>query len=116
VARTVRGQPLQQLEAQLAALPGRHTGMRLIDNDALRRDGEKVLSVPLALAVVEADHHDRVLVEQARAVRQLPFELVHCGRSQRHSAEMEVLSEFLLPLIDEVRRAEHGDAADLAPI
>ena len=65
-----RGQLLQQLEAELLALPYGGASVGFIDDDALGGDGEEVLAMPLAFDLVEADDDEGVLVKETHAGRQ----------------------------------------------
>ena len=71
VALRVLGQALEQIKAQLLTRPTAGTGVGFVHDDALWRDAQKVFPVALALDVVQADHHDGVVVEQAHAMRQI---------------------------------------------
>jgi hypothetical protein len=85
----VLGQALQQLEAQLLALPAAGAGVGFVHDHALGRDGQEVLAVALALDVVEAHHHDRVVVEQADAVGKVALDARGRGRGQRNGLQVK---------------------------
>ena len=70
----------------------------------------------LALDVVEADHHDGVLIEQAHAVRQVTLDAAGAGRCEGHSLQVEAVLQLALPLLHQVRRAQHGQAGDFTPV
>ena len=53
--------------------------MRFVDDDAFRRDGEEVLAVALTLDVVQADHDNRVMIEQADAMGKIAFDAAGAG-------------------------------------
>ena len=60
----------QQLKPQVPSWPAAGAGMGFVHDDEVRRDGQKVLSMPITLDVVEAGDDDAVLVKQIGAVGQ----------------------------------------------
>ena len=116
VAVVVSSQALQQLEAQLLAGTAGRAGVGLVDDDAPGRDGQEVFAVALALDVVQAHHHHGVVVEQAHAMRKLAFQPAGAGGGERHGGHVEALLQLALPLLDQVRGAEHGHALDFAAV
>ena len=116
VALGVFGQALQQLKAQLLARATAGAGVGFVHDDAFGGDAQEVLAVAFAFDVVEADHHDGVLVEQAHAVRQVALDAAGAGRCKGHGLQVEAVLQFALPLLDQVWRAQHGQAGDFAPV
>ena len=90
--------------------------MRLVDDDTLWRDGQEVGAMAVALDVVETDHHDRMMFEERHTGRQGFFNSCGAGGGEGDGVKMEVPLEFLLPLLDEVPRAQHSKVADLAAV
>jgi len=72
--------------------------------------------VAVALDVVETDDDDRVMLEKREARRQLALQSGDTGGGERDRQEMEMPVELGLPLLDQMRRTEHGEAGDLAAI
>ena len=61
-----------------------------VHDDELRRDGQKVVAVPFALDVVEAHDHDRMVLEERGAGREVPFEASDAGCGERGGLEVEM--------------------------
>jgi len=116
VALGIIGQLPEKLEAQLPRLAAGGTAVRLVDDDALRGDREEMGAVAVALDVVETDHNDGVVLEKRDARRQLALQAGDAGGGERDRLEMEMPVELGLPLLDQMRRTEHGEAGDLAAI
>lgn len=116
VALRVFGQALQQLEAQLLAGAAADACVGLVHHDALGSGGDELLAVTFALDVVEAHDDHRVVIKQAQTVGQLTFDASCGGCGERDGLKVEALFQLGLPLLHQVRRAEHGQARDLASI
>jgi hypothetical protein len=68
------GQALEQREALLPALVGAHASVRLVDHDQSRTSTREAVAPPLSLDVVEADHRERVGLEQGLRGRKVALE------------------------------------------
>ena len=69
-----------------------------------------------AFDVVQADDDDGVVVEQAHSVGQVALDPAGAGRCEGHGLQVEAVLQFGLPLLDQVRRAQHGQAGDFATV
>ncbi|MNF71527.1 hypothetical protein D3C84_534780 [compost metagenome] len=116
VALLIFRQALQQFEAQLLASTATGASVGLVDDDAFRSGSQELFAVALALDVIQADDDYGVVVEQAHTMRQLALDAGGGSRSQRHSLKVEAGFQLALPLFDQVRRAEDGQAGDFATI
>ena len=116
VAVRVAGQALQQFEAQLLACAAAGAGVGFVHDDAFRRGGDELLAVALALDVVQAYHHDGVVVEQGHTMRQFAFHPCGRGGGEGHGVQVEAFFQLGLPLLHQVWWAKHGQAGDFATI
>ena len=90
--------------------------MRLVDHHHLRAGAQEVVASAVALDEVEADDGERIGVEHADRVGQIPLQSRRAGGGHRHGGERKLVLKFAGPLVDQVRRAQYGEAFDLAPI
>ncbi len=116
VALRVGGQLLEQRVTQMRAVAGRRAGVGLVDDHQLGAGAGEFVAPLLAFDVVQADHGDGMLLEQAHADRQAALQTRGAGGGDRHRREVEAFGQFPDPLLDQVRRAEHGKALDLAAV
>ena len=119
VAFAALGEVVEELVAFVLATVGAArlgAGVRLIDHDQVGRGVQELVTVPIALDVVQADDGDGVPFEQALADAQAALELAH-GRGQHQGrVELEALAQLALPLLGEVRGAQHAERVDLAAV
>jgi hypothetical protein len=80
----------------------------LIHDHALGSDGEKVGAVALAFDVIEADHDHRMIIKETDAMGQIALDAGGGGRGEGHGLQIEAAFQFVLPLFDQMRRAEYG--------
>ena len=106
----------EEFEAELFALAGGGAGVRLVHHHALGSHRKKMVPVAFALDVVEADHHERVLVEKPRAIGQVTLDTAGAGGSEGHGADMEAVLQFGLPLLDKMRRTQDGASGDFPSV
>ena len=102
------------MASPLARAKGERMG--LIDDDELRAGADEVVAAVLGLDEVGRDDDVRVLVEERPADRKAALEAPSGGGQNELSVEMELLDEFVLPLLSEMGRAEHGQALDVTAI
>ena len=116
VTGRVLGQGTQELEALLPAAMRANASMGLVDDDQRRTCASKTLSASVALDVVEADDRVWMGVKKGLGDRQAALQSGSRGCGYRDRVEVELRFEFPGPLFDEVRRAQDGEALDLASI
>ncbi len=88
---------------------GGSSAVRLVHDDKTRAVLEEVIALPVAFHKINADNLDRVMaVNAAAAMRYSPFKLVHRAGADYRRIEAELLTEFFLPLLAQVRRADHA--------
>lgn len=64
----------------------------------------------IRLDVVQADDRYREMIKERTTWRHLPFQIFYRGRGDGSGADIKAALQFLLPLIDKVRRAKDGEA------
>ena len=109
-------QQAQQVVTLVAAGIVAGAGVGLVDDHQFRAAVGKVAAAAVALDVVEADHRVRVHGEDVVGERQAALQPSRAGRSDGHRLDVEAVVELLHPLVHQVRRAEHGEAVDLATV
>ena len=67
----------------------------------------KGFATPLGLDVVETDHGERVGIEDRGARRQVFLQASGGCRADHHGVDVETLGELVLPLLAQVRWAQH---------
>ena len=107
---------LEEAVAQMRAVVGRDAGVGLVDDDELRARADELVAADVGLDVVEADDGERMRPEDAVRLEERPFEPSGRRRGDGDSGDQEFRRQLLHPLVDEVRRAEDGDAFDLAAV
>ena len=90
--------------------------MCLINNDALRRNGQKVLTVTFAFDVVKADHNELIMVKERNSMGNIPLQPVHTGGGEGYGLDMKVCQQFMLPLFHQMRRRKDGSLRDFSTI
>ena len=116
LALGIGGKALEQLEPLLAALMRSDAGVRLVDHDQRRARAREAVAAPLGLDVVEADDGVGMGVEQRLRGRQAALQARSRGGGDSDRVEIEFALELAGPLLDEMRRAQHGETVDLAAI
>ena len=77
---------------------------------------QELEAVAIALDEVEADHHERVALEQRLAQAQAALQPRSRRRHDEHGVDVELVPHLGLPLLGEVRRREDGHPVDLAAV
>src|ERR1017187_8054906 len=90
--------------------------MGLVNNHKLGTLEEKVLSASGRLDKVGGNNGEALSVEDRHAYRQVPLQALNSAAQDELSLNMKFLGQFPLPLLGQVRRAQHGQTADLAAI
>ena len=119
VAGRVRGHAPQELVALLAApadAPGEGAAVRLVHDHEFGAPHRKILGAAPCLDEVGGHHGERVPVEDGDAERQVALQALDGARQHELRLDMELLGKLALPLLGQVRRAQHGDAADLGAV
>ena len=70
----------------------------------------------LRLDEVGRDDGEAVAVEDRHADRQVALQALDGAGEDQLGVDVELLRQLLLPLLGQVRRAQHGQAADLAAV
>ena len=107
---------LEEAVTQMRAVVGSDAGVGLVDDDELRAGADELVTADVRLDVVEADDGERMRPENAIRLKERPFEPSGRRRGDGDSGDQEFGRQLLHPLVDEVRRAEDGDAFDLAAV
>ena len=113
----VAGQVAQELVALLlggAVAGGLGGAVGLVHDDEFGAVEEEVVPIAVGLGVVNADDDVGVVLKDAAVGRGLPLQGADGAGADDDGGEVELLRQFLLPLVAEVRGAEDGDAADFA--
>ena len=116
VTRGVLRQFAHKLVAVLQGCSAVGAGMGLVNHDEFRRGAQKVVTVRLGLDVVEADHDGVVIGEDRFISGDVTLQARNSATRERDSIEVEVALKLAGPLIDEVRRTEHGETGNLPAI
>ena len=119
VAGRVRGHAPQELVALLAApadSPGEGAAVRLVHDHEFGAPHRKILGAAPCLDEVGGHHGERVPVEHGDAERQVALQALDGARQHELRLDMELLGKLALPLLGQVRRTQHGDAADLGAV
>ena len=101
------------------ALPppaGERAAVRLVHDHELRTLEGEVLGAAGRLDEVGGDHRAGMPLEDRDPEGQIAFEALDGARQHELRFEVELLRQLPLPLLRQVRRAEHRDPADLAAI
>ena len=81
---------LQELLAELT-VGARDAGVDFVDDDALRGLAQEVVSVPIALDVIETDDDERVILEEVFARGEIPLDLGGTGCRDALRADVELV-------------------------
>jgi hypothetical protein len=115
----ILGDPPQQLEALLTSATdaaGQCAAVGLVDDDELRALEREVLGAARTLDEVGGDHREAVAVEDRNPERQVAFQSLDGAGEHQLGLDVELLGQLGLPLLGQMRRTEHGQAPDLAPV
>lgn len=118
VPRRLRfGEGADELVALVAgASVGANAAVRFVDHDELGAGAQEIGAAPLGLDVIERDDRERMHLED-RFVRPEAAFQAGCGAGPHDLGfDVELASELGLPLLAEMRRADHGAALDLAAV
>ena len=109
----------QQLEALLAPAPdaaGQRAAVGLVHDDELGALEDEVLGAARRLDEVGGDDGEAVAVEDRDAQRQVALQALDRAAQHQLGLDVELLGQLALPLLGQVRRAEHGHPSDLAAV
>ena len=90
--------------------------MRLVHDHELRAGAHEIVAPPVGLDVIERDDEGGVVIEERLVDRQPAFQPGDGAGAHDLGGDVELARQLGLPLVAEVRRAEDGQAADLAAI
>ena len=110
------GQPPEQSEPLLPALVSAHAGMCLVHDSEVRAGSRKPLPPLFGLDVIEADYGMGVGVEQRLRHRQTALQARGRTRGDRCRVDAEAIIQFVRPLLDQVRRAQHRECIHLSAV
>ena len=119
VAGGVGGDAPQELVALLAAAAdasGEGAAVRFVHDHELGAPEGEVLGATRGLDEVGGHDGERVPVKDRYAERQVALQALDGARQHQRRVDVELLRELALPLLGQMRRAQHGDAADLAAV
>ena len=118
VAVLVLGECVDELVALVAgaavAFAGVGAGVGLVDDDEVGAGPDEVVAAAVALDEVDRHHRVRVHVEQRLAVEEAAFQAGGRRRQHELGVDVELLGQLLLPLLGQVRRAQHAHALRVA--
>ncbi|GIW70812.1 MAG: hypothetical protein KatS3mg102_0354 [Planctomycetota bacterium] len=114
--RLLRHLAQERMPLLLARAQGRRGAVHLVRDHEFGTELQKLVAVAVGLHEVDARHLDGEVLVEAPAERGLPLELPYGSRADHHGLEVELLREFLGPLLAEVRGAEHAKALDLPAV
>jgi hypothetical protein len=115
----VRGQALNQLTALVrrgARRAGVGAGVGFIHDDQLRAGAEEIGAAAVGFDVIGGDDEEAVNVEQGLVHAACRLQPPGRGRQHEFGVKRELLGELALPLLGQMRGAQNGDAADIAPV
>jgi hypothetical protein len=90
--------------------------MRFIDDDQVRAVKQEQVLVAVALQEIDVGDLRRIVPVDALHLCLTPLKLIDRAGADHHGFHIELLGEFLLPLLARVRRAEHAEAPDPAAV
>ena len=103
-------QALEQLEALLAALATLSAGVGFVHNDEFGAKALEGFAPAFRLDVVQTDDGERMGIKHRGAGRQVALQPCGTGAANHHSLDVEAVFQFALPLLAQVRRAQHCHA------
>ena len=98
----------------LVAAPG--TGMRLVDDDELRARPQKLIAPSVSFDEVEGDDRKGIDLKDRLADPGVALQPCHRPRQDELCIDVELIEQFRLPLLGQVRRAEHRQPLDLRSV
>jgi hypothetical protein len=109
-------QTAQEVIALVAALTSRGAGVGLVHDHQLRAGAKKLVAASHVLDVVKADDGAGIGREDARTRREVSLKSAHALGRDGHGLQMEAYLQLADPLVNEVRRTEHGHALDVPAV
>ena len=94
---------------------GPRAGVRFIDDDQFRALLDEDIPARVGLDEVDADDLVRVIVVDAGVALDLAVEPRLSVGTNDDGFDVELVADFLLPLLAEMRQAHDGEAFDLPP-
>ena len=115
VARELGQQRVALLTRAAAARARPGEAVRLVDDDELRAGADELGAAAVGLDVLGRDDDERVGVEQRLADAEPALQAARGRGEDDLGVDVELLAQLALPLLGQVRRAEHGEPGDRRP-
>ena len=77
---------------------------------------QELVLIPVGFQEVDAGDLERVILINAGPSGRGTFELTDRAGSNHDGVQIELLGQFLLPLLTQIRRAQHADSLDFAAV
>ncbi len=95
---------------------GVHAGVRLVHDHQVGRGPQEVVPMPIGLDIVGGDHGDGEALEDGLVQPALALQAADGAREHQLGLEVELGGHLPLPLLGQVRGAEHGQPLDLTTV
>jgi len=107
---------LMALVLTAVALAGKGAGVGLIDDDELGAGAQKIVAAAVGFDEIGRDHDKGIVLKKGFTRPALPLQPARRMGQHQFGGDMKFLIQLALPLFGQLRRAEHGDAFDLAAV
>src|SRR5262245_53108511 len=102
--------------ASCPAIEAVSAGMGFVQDDHFRTDPFELGATALRFDEVRGDDDVRVTVKERFADAAMFFQAVDRRGQYQFGLYVELVAQFALPLRRKLRRTEHGDTLDFAPV
>ena len=99
-----------------AFVGGVRDGMRLVDDDEFGGGAQELVAPPLRLDEVGRDDDEGIALEDRFAHVQIAFQPGRRAGQHQLGVDVELVAQFGLPLLGQLRRTEHGQPLNLAAV
>ena len=107
---------LMTLVASTASDASEGAGVGLVDDHQLGAGPQELLPPAVGLDEVDRDDDEGIDVEQRLAERAVAFQAVDRAGEDQLGVDVELVAQFRLPLLGQVRRAEHAQPGRFAAV